>query len=376
MEYKLTHIIKSRSPGMSLIEVLIVVVLLSLSFTFFLKGLDTARIVRTTSELRTIQATILNSIQQEIRARRFDENTSSPWSTFLGKDTYTDACLSFDGNNDYVNLGSANSLSISDGITVTAWVYNNGGSGHLVNQGGGWDDPGYSMFWYGNNIRIELQNSSQKTISDNSAPSTGSWNHIAFTWETNSNIIKTYINGNQRPSTKTFNGPIGQPSENLNIARKEQNGYYFNGRIDDITIWNIAKTQAEIQSYMNSNPNGSESGLVGFWDLDENSGSSIIDNSNNTNNGTIIGATWLVSNQSSESSIGLWDDIDDFDGYTILSFPKHQAFSCSVAVKYVDPSSGFHTSISSPTNYKSVIVKVFHPTISTMIDSMIIGQGL
>ena len=72
----------------------------------------------------------------------------------------------------------------------------------------------------------------------------------------------------------------------------------------------------------------------------------------------------------------LWDDIDDFDGYTILSFPKHQAFSCSVAVKYVDPSSGFHTSISSPTNYKSVIVKVFHPTISTMIDSMIIGQGL
>ena len=69
MEYKLIPILKFRSNGMSLIEVLIVVVLLSLSFTFFLKGLDTARIVRTTSELRTIQADIINSIQQQIRSK-------------------------------------------------------------------------------------------------------------------------------------------------------------------------------------------------------------------------------------------------------------------------------------------------------------------
>jgi len=375
MECKLKRVLTSSAVGISLIEVIVVLLLLSISFGVFLQGLNSSKIVKATSESRMIQAVILNDLQQKIRARRYDEKISPPWSTVLGEDTYTDAYLSFDGNNDYVNLGTANSLSISNGITVTAWVYNNGGSGHLVNQGGGWNDPGYSMFWYGNNIRIELQNSSQKTISDNTAPSTGSWNHIAFTWETNSDIIKTFINGNQSPNTKTFNGPIGQPSENLNIGRKEQNGWYFNGRIDDITIWNVAKTQTEIQGYMNSNPNGNESGLVGFWDLDENSGSTIIDNSSNTNNGTIIGATWLVSSQSIENSIELWDDIDDFNNYSLSSVPGYPNFSCSVTVNYVDASTNFHTYTSSITNYKSVMVKIEHPSISALIDTMIIGPG-
>ena len=370
------RVLTSSAVGISLIEVIVVLLLLSISFGVFLQGLNSSKIVKATSESRMIQAVILNDLQQKIRARRYDEKISPPWSTVLGEDTYTDAYLSFDGNNDYVNLGTANSLSISNGITVSAWVYKNGGSGgHLVNQGGGWNDQGYSMFWYGNNIRIELQNSSQKTISDNTAPSTGSWNHIAFTWETNSDIIKTFINGNQSPNTKTFNGPIGQPSENLNIGRKEQNGWYFNGRIDDITIWNVAKTQTEIQGYMNSNPNGNESGLVGFWDLDENSGSTIIDNSSNTNNGTIIGATWLVSSQSIENSIELWDDIDDFNNYSLSSVPGYPNFSCSVTVNYVDASTNFHTYTSSITNYKSVMVKIEHPSISALIDTMIIGPG-
>jgi hypothetical protein len=375
MEYKLKSFFQKNSSGVTLVEVMVVLLLLSLSFLVFLQALNTGKTVRAKSELRTVQAVLLNSLEQEIRARRYDEKISSPWSTVLGEDTYTDAYLSFDGNNDYVNLGTANSLSISNGITVTAWVYNNGGSGHLVNQGGGWNDPGYSMFWYGNNIRIELQNSSQKTISDNTAPSTGSWNHIAFTWETNSDIIKTFINGNQSPTTKTFNGPIGQPSENLNIARKEQDGWYFNGKIDDITIWNVAKTQTEIQGYMNSNPNGNESGLVGFWDLDENSGSTIIDNSSNTNNGTIIGATWLVSSQSIENSIELWDDIDDFHNYSLESIDS-SPFGCSVEVNYVDATSAFHQSQSSPTNYKSLTVKITHPALSALTDTMVISPGL
>ena len=105
---------------MSLIEVLIVVVLLSLSFTFFLKGLDTARIVRTTSELRTIQAVILNSIQQQIRSRRFDENNTSPWSTKLGPDANS-SILSFDGVNDQILLGDINSLDNHSLMTISFW---------------------------------------------------------------------------------------------------------------------------------------------------------------------------------------------------------------------------------------------------------------
>ena len=63
--------------------------------------------------------------------------------------------LELDGSDDYVDLGSASSIAITDAITVSAWVYHNSGSGHIVNQGGGWDDPGFSLFWHSSNIRIE-----------------------------------------------------------------------------------------------------------------------------------------------------------------------------------------------------------------------------
>jgi len=366
---------KETAKGFTLVEVMVALILLTLSFMVFLQALNTGKTVRAQSELRTIQSVIMNSVENQIRARRFDEKISAPWSTVLGSESYSDSYLSFDGSNDYVDLGYANSLSISDGITVTAWVFHNSGSGHIVNQGGGWDDNGFSMFWYGSNIRIELQNNSQKTISDNTAPSNGSWHHIAFSWETNSNIIKTYINGQQGSSTPTFNGPIGQPAEKLNIGRKEQNGYYFNGIIDDVTIWNIAKSQAEIQDYMSSNPNGNEANLVGFWTMEENNGTTIVDVSNHINNGTIHGATWL-SNQTPENTISLWDDIDDFHQYTINEVSEHPGFGVSVVVSYVSPASGFSTPQSNQTDFKSVTVTVSHNTLSDMTDTMIISPGL
>ena len=51
----------------------------------FLKALNTGKRVRANSEIRTIQAVILNSIQNEIRSRKYDENSSAPWSSLIGK---------------------------------------------------------------------------------------------------------------------------------------------------------------------------------------------------------------------------------------------------------------------------------------------------
>ena len=116
--------------------------------------------------------------------------------------------------------------------------------------------------------------------------------------------------------------------------------------------------------------------MIGFWKINEGSGTIAQDASGNNNPGTLLNGPVWSSSGTTEISIVQWDDIDDFDNYTISSIPNNPTFSCSVAVKYVDPSNGFHLSIDYPTSYKSVIVKVFHPTISTMVDSMIISHGL
>ena len=58
--------------GFTLVEVLVVLILLTLSFMVFLRALNTGEIVRAKSEIRTIQSVILNSEQSKIRGKIFD----------------------------------------------------------------------------------------------------------------------------------------------------------------------------------------------------------------------------------------------------------------------------------------------------------------
>ncbi|HIC17138.1 TPA: hypothetical protein EYO77_03410 [Candidatus Poribacteria bacterium] len=44
---------------------------------------------------------------------------------------------------------------------------------------------------------------------------------------------------------------------------------FFNGLIDEVRLWNFARTEAEIQSIMNSILTGKEEGLVGYWNFDD-----------------------------------------------------------------------------------------------------------
>ena len=141
--------------------------------------------------------------------------------------------IDFDGSNDYFDCGANSSTEATLDLTVSAWVNTDGGSGHIINRGGGWNDPGYSLFKLGNNIRIELQRQTEKNICDNQAPGHNEWYYVALTYSNSSHLVKCYINGIQQSTTTTYIGPIGTPHENLNIGRKEQNGYYFNGKIDE-----------------------------------------------------------------------------------------------------------------------------------------------
>jgi len=61
-----------KRNGFTLVEVLVVLILLTLSFMVFLRALNTGEIVRAKSEIRTIQSVILNSEQSKIRGKTFN----------------------------------------------------------------------------------------------------------------------------------------------------------------------------------------------------------------------------------------------------------------------------------------------------------------
>lgn len=140
--------------------------------------------------------------------------------------------IDFDGNNDFIDCGSDASTDPTGDLTVSAWIYSRSASGHIINRGGGWNDPGYSLFHLGNQIRIELQRSGEKDIVDNGI-SINQWHYVALTYDVSTGTIRCYIDGVEQGNTGVHTGPIGNPVENLNIGRKEQNAYYFNGIIDE-----------------------------------------------------------------------------------------------------------------------------------------------
>ena len=90
-----------NNKGFTLVEVSIVVIILTLAFMVFLKALNTGKSVRVNSEIRTIQGSILSDIENQIRSRRFDENTNAPWSNILGKDLGEISIEQFDDIDDF-----------------------------------------------------------------------------------------------------------------------------------------------------------------------------------------------------------------------------------------------------------------------------------
>ncbi|HEX3031383.1 MAG TPA: LamG-like jellyroll fold domain-containing protein, partial [Bacillota bacterium] len=106
------------------------------------------------------------------------------------------------------------------------------------------------------------------------------WVHVAVVY--NNKQPSLYINGVLKRTGLTST-KIPFPSNTFGYP----NGY-FSGSLDDIRIWNYARTQAEIQADMNREVAGNEGGLAGYWKLNEGTGTTIA-SSSAANNGTLAG---------------------------------------------------------------------------------------
>lgn len=217
--------------------------------------------------------------------------------------------LWFDGKKTFVDCGLFKE-DLSEQMTVEACikrtvidplhVEDHQQHGHIVNQGGGWEDNGWSLFIYNGQLRIELQNSGHKTISDNLAPDRNEWAHVAFTWNCKTGQVISYVNGEQCASQRlhpTLLPKSGELAQHVNIGRNEKFGHYFNGFISDVRIWNksLSPEQIEENSKCFKYVEGSHSGLVAYYPLDEGHGTEAICINNPNYNGTIANPLWVRS---------------------------------------------------------------------------------
>lgn len=181
--------------------------------------------------------------------------------------------LDFDGVDDYVNIPNASqTIASSTGFTMTGWFYNNAlgyGQGMMGFRATG---AGFYMIQLNNgSIECRYINSSN-TLYEYVAPNFTTvpqvWQH--FAWVYNGSQISLYVNGNLLGSSNAT-GTITSTTTPFAIGKSILSGFDFvyDGRIDEVSVWNKALSQTEIQDMMANELTGSEPNLQLYYKFNQ-----------------------------------------------------------------------------------------------------------
>jgi len=105
----------------------------------------------------------------------------------------------------------------------------------------------------------------------------GNWHHIAFIADKLSDSAFVYIDGMKQNFIIQYNygdWPDVGRLDSLLIARNSSGSHYFNGEMDELSIWNKALSPVQINTVMSDTLSpayyaSTDSNLVGYWRFDE-----------------------------------------------------------------------------------------------------------
>ena len=233
-------------------------------------------------------------------------------------------CISFDGVNDSIRVSYLpnqtldpvyNYTTQSISLTIAAWIKLDAGSmtQKIVTR-----TSSYSLEINSSN---QLQYRSGGYDANNPAAfgviPIGQWTHVAITVVNNSStrFITFYINGQIVGTSNSVLQAYITVSGSDNFI-----GPNFHGKIDDLTIWNVVRTQAEIQTDM-CNVSVPNSDLIAHYSFNQATANSnntgfntLIDNSGKNNNGSLINFALSGSSSNWSDSYNFYQDLDN-DGY-------------------------------------------------------------
>lgn len=211
--------------------------------------------------------------------------------------------LTFDGVNDFVNLGNQPSIQLSGDMAISAWVKLNAGTtGQYLGIAGKLNNAqGFSLVRHENNrFRFWIANGFSFTGLDSSTTYTDTdWHYVTAVLQNGS--ARLYVDG-QLHSQGGSNLTIADSGQFAHIGRQYSNfsGRYFAGQIDDVRFYNRALNAGEVTAGMSSFPIIPDPGLAGYWNLNEGQGQIVYDLSGNNNQG------YLGNNANVENSDPMW----------------------------------------------------------------------
>ena len=98
------------------------------------------------------------------------------------------------------------------------------------------------------------------------------WLHVAMSWDGTS--YKTYVNGDLKITKTDGTTMLATASTPLTMGCNPPIFNCFNGYFDELRVWNVDRSAADIKANYNKPSLGTEAGLVGYWKFNEAPGAS------------------------------------------------------------------------------------------------------
>lgn len=240
-----------------------------------------------------------------------DSSGHGQTATLFGGTTWTNSAAPLvTGAGSALNFNAASSQVVSIPhqaalnaypLTVMTWFKSptTNLSGALVNKYSSGSFNGYHIFMAGGHLQgWYIRDSANNVLNggpmDTGAVNDGLWHHAAMSIDAAGGRL--YLDGVLK-SSLPWTGTAGPVTTTLPVSLAIYQGSgFWNGQLDDVSIWNTSLNTAQIQAAMNHPLSGTEAGLIGYWRLDEGSGTTTADVSSHGNTGTLVnGPAWISS---------------------------------------------------------------------------------
>jgi len=208
--------------------------------------------------------------------------------------------VDLDGVDDFVQVADAPNLSFGTGTTDSAFTIemriradNVNAKRQLIGKWGEGTNQEYRVYFAAGTLRVDLRDQSSGGLASvftsllNLSTLLGSWHHVAVTYDgrggaTAADGIAIYVDGALQGVFR-INDAAYVAMENgtapLEIGREGPSWNMYDGGLDDVRMWNVARSASAIQAAMNAELLGTEPGLVGYWRFDEPGASTALERS-------------------------------------------------------------------------------------------------
>lgn len=157
---------------------------------------------------------------------------------------------------DYINTNTAFAYTSGDAFTISTWIYptsyGGGGFGRIFSTER--NSPNAGILFYinsGNTIDVGFTGRTGVVQSSSGHFSLNTWVHAVAVYDGGTGI-KIYIDGVERANNPTYGSPLSSTVNGLIGKAANGNTRNFDGKIDEVAIWDRALTAQEISVLYNS----------------------------------------------------------------------------------------------------------------------------